>query len=86
MKNILCYHICATDKNNPYLLSLHPRPISEKKGDIAHMKLARPDGDFRFCIREKATTFICVDTKEVFEITQRNGFTVKAWEEFVSKF
>ena len=85
-KDIMCYHICTTDKENPYLLSLDSRHISKKTGDIQHMKNGFHDGDFRFTIRETATKFICVDTLEVFNITERGSFTVKAWGDFISSY
>lgn len=68
------------------LLGLQPKELKDKQRSISWMKIGQGEhDDYRFAKRIGKTTFECVDTKEIFEITERIIYTVEAWERFLKE-
>lgn len=84
------YLLCVGTSGKRYqqagLIGLQPKELQSKQRTIAWMRIGQGEhDDYRFAKRTGKTTFVCVDTQETFEITERSNYTVEAWERFLNQ-
>ena len=85
------YMLSASSKEHkektPSIFITKYEDVKSVKSCIQHMKNGGFEDDYRVVKRVSKTGFICVDTKQVFQINpfDKLAYTVKAWEEFLQR-
>lgn len=83
---LMCVGHNGQKLERPYNIGLSPMDLKDKKRSISWMKIGSGEkDDYRVAKRISKTEFQCVDTSEVFVITERGAFTVEAFERFLNE-